>query len=277
MEALLADLNKKHMQSQMRIHELETEVERVHSAKNALMKENDKDKNKWKEVIASLEVKIAAAAGLESLIAETQQLHCELRKVTEHRDTLQEDLQRINEKLATAEKQVEGLLQTNASLQDTISSRCRESDIESRLRKQIKDLEEKELVGMTEQERLKRLLAEAHADTLKLKTERNKAESEALEAEEQQQVLEKRIQSLVSQMDGLKADAEEATSEKNTLEEECVKLRAQVRSLDQSQSKDDVSADRKKIRDAIAKLTKAQESMEGVLTCMAVWRSSRLP
>lgn len=263
LEGHVAELSKSKMQAQLRIHELEMEVEAAKRAREALSR-------------SSAEERTGLQKEADTLRKELETLNVELRHLQSINGTAAE-ADRVALRLAQQE-----IMRLQSELEDSESSktkisleleRFKASAIgEDVMQKELEKLRAKEIEWLEEKERLNRLQAEAHEATLKLREEMNGLETEMLESSEDLRASQSKLREAEERAISLVKEAEEKETAQKALEDAYSKLLEENRLLGEREmtlkAEAQPGVDKQKLKDALAKLNNAQEAMEGVLTCM---------
>ena len=263
LEAGVADLQRTKMQHQMRVMELEGEVDAASRAREALSRSSAEERKALQQELEGLKGELA---GLKGELAESKGRHFVLEaEIAQLREGAGQSSQQDKVALQLAQQEA---MRLQGELEDAQADKMRlknEVDIlkgsmagNDVLKEELEALRAKELEWLKEKQHLSRLQEAEHRDVLKLKEEINGLENELLESSEE-------LRRARDEFEAKLSEAEKEMKEKQKLNHEELRLLQQKYDA----LKEDANGlDKKKLGDALAKMNNAQEAMEGVLTCM---------
>jgi len=271
LEGHVAELSKSKMQAQLRIHELEMEVDSARSAREALSRSSAEERMGLQKEADTLREE------LEAVLRKQEATDAELHRLRNANGAASEGdrvaLKLSQQEVFRLESELEDSERSKSKLQSEIDGIKAASIGEDVMKQELERLRAKEIEWLQEKERLNRLQADAHAESLKLREEMNGLEAEMLESSEDLRASQSKLSVAGEKEDSLLSEIKEKDATQSALETAYAKLLDENRILekermDQASKNAEPTVDSKKIKDALAKLNNAQEAMEGVLTCM---------
>jgi len=263
LEAFVAELSKAKMQHQMRLMELEGEVEAATRAREALSRSGAEERRALHLEAEGLRDELEREKRSNTQLSNEVERLRNSSSETSQADRIalqlaQQDVLRLEGELEESEA---GRLRLDGEIRELKAGHAAGARGSEVLREELEALRARELAWLAEKERLGRLHTEGHQEVLKLKEEINSLEREGLEGSE---ALRRECGEKEECKERL-SETEKDMKEKQTLSHET--LRALQEKYDQLVDAGS-GLDKKKLKDALAKMSNAQEAMEGVLTCM---------